>query len=839
MVFSRAQLLPSMVIICLLKWNVQTDKIIVFSCSLYIMFICIAMDIKIMEGYQCLSMTILWFLISKDTAAEVDGCTNNLKDSSLNFVVEKGKCLKLSCYPQPGNHTANDILWYFNGTELPKKMYRVKNERIGELIIDKVDFAHSGFYSCKSFEDPQGYVNLKTYDITIGTKPDAKLHCTCSNHQEIFCSWNETFSNLQLIKSRFSWRLIYSRKFHKCVDVDDKKGMLCICQTKNSCYFPRDYGTAHMMRLKLKNALGSSVVKLLFDPDYETVPNKVESLVAIVVSSNEISLNWSSPQDWLKQYMLHYKISYAIDTPYIWNEEEVPRVDQTEMHFKQLQPFTTYFFRVACLSDYVYDVNRKNSHSAWSSWSKVVNATTKEAAPTGSVEILINRQGNSEKSAIKWEVEWKPLLDNQTNGIILGYRIYLTDSTSMREEHKINHVQTNHDTMVKKTQSTIYHLQANATSYKIKDLQPGHTYSVKIVAYNSVSESYPTLLTIQPVLQRESPTNERILVIVIVILTASAVGVVILVVVIPYVCKIMKKIGLFLPVPRIKLPSDSEEYDYITDMTQIEHTEVYDGFVKTKKDKASGEYGFIPVNTNGLSDFYSVYSYDIQSSFSTNYVGSDRRGEENNLSCKSVYSSEWSDGDDGSIRDSFILQQIIDNINDNDTFSESHGAAHAKSVTVSVANPNENQNCSVASQDDSHDCHVSVLDVGDLPSETVQNPNQIAAVSCDEYSQDSEDELIMPCQPQTVDEKSKVSSNKPDGYCQVTEDAKIMLQASQQVKDEIQEVDFSQVSENGDSSVTSLKPKATNNLDVTDEVTNIFTPKSVNNETFVSGHDSD
>ncbi|XP_070562605.1 interleukin-12 receptor subunit beta-2-like [Ptychodera flava] len=490
------------------------------------------------------------------------------KDSA---VVERGTCVRLKCSVRPKKpHTSHDLVWYRNGVELQnttKTTFEVGKDNLKAfLIIGNANYTDSGNYSCGVPGD-SGRHNGVT-KITVGRKPFATLHCKSSNLQEICCFWNETFSNLQS-NFTFFWKLSFRHNFTECghhTDIYDiREG--CICnQTANSCYFPQNYGTSHIMMLKLSNALGKKDVKLEFNPDTETIPNKPKSVNA-TTSSSTATVKWSPPTDWKDSYHLMYKTAYQkSDEISTWNEELLTDEDQTRKELNGLSPFTKYHFKVACLSNYICEkvTILNNSISKWSEWSETVDATTQEAAPNGTVNITDIRQLEFDEFENRvYRVEWEPLSKNEANGIILGYKIHIRQINSPHQETDLN--TTEESTTFVETPLETYndYVPNNQTSYTVKGLRADQRYSLDIVAYNSIAESHPAYVKIPDV---PGKNNKLHLAISITVDAAVAIPITIGAAILLIFCGSMGRplyrklrgTGFCDTVARVRLPSDSE-----------------------------------------------------------------------------------------------------------------------------------------------------------------------------------------------------------------------------------------------------------------------------------------
>ncbi|XP_070562611.1 uncharacterized protein [Ptychodera flava] len=577
-------------------------------------------------------------------------------------VVEKGRPIHLKCSVKVNEtHTLHDLVWYYNGKELQNTRntkYKVKKHK-SLLIIAKADYNDSGNYSCGVPGDAGRRHNDLT-KITVGRKPNATLRCKSSNMQEIYCFWNETFTNLPS-KFIFSWKL--RKNFTKCVNHSDgtKKTEGCICETDYSCRFPQNYGTSHTMMLQLTNALGKMKVKLDFNPDNETIPNKPRSVNA-TTSSSTATVEWCPPTDWKDSYHLMYKTAYQkSDEISTWNEEVLPDEDQTRKELEGLIPFTKYHFKVACISNYIGEkvTILNNSIIKWSEWSETVDATTAEAAPGGVVKITdISQSGFDEYENRVYRLKWEPMSENEANGIILGYKIHQRQINPTHQENDLN--TTEDTTIIVETPVKTYNVSNNITSYTVKGLRPDQRYSLDIVAYNSIADSRPAYANIPAV---PETTNKLDAVAAILIPVGATILILCGLLGRPLYRKV-RGTGFFDPVARVQLPGDSEENNSAVltrERRQVQvESEVYDDLVITHLGEPIPAQSNSNTQPKSLSaDRSCVYNItDRNSGSRTSYIHSERR-DADNISERTEIIPDLIDDDDDDDDDDINISNFL------------------------------------------------------------------------------------------------------------------------------------------------------------------------------------
>ncbi|XP_077981861.1 uncharacterized protein LOC144436875 [Glandiceps talaboti] len=453
-------------------------------------------------------------------------------------VIENGATLILQCKLWlTHQHTIDDISWYFNEKKIPRDEYHIKNTFTVELVKRNVTFEDSGPYSCHV----DGIDFEVSHEVTVGSKPFiSEFYCSSSNHVEIYCRWKEVDSNL-LTNKTFLWK--HCRKWEDewqlCGVEAEPYQPHCICYD-TYCHFDVNHGSHHDMRLDVINVLGNATYQTEFNPDTETVPNPPENLTAIAETDDVISLSWAMPLDWSDDYHLIYTIEYTKDWQSTdWEEIVLTQEDASTYQVSNLNSFTRYYFRVACISEYSDPDIHQDDKAVWSDWSDITSTKTLETAPTGRIDMEFKASTKTNKTR-SVTVVWKPLPKEESHGIILGYLLTL---------HRLN----------ASSYLTELNVSRNQTMYTFKDLHQDYGYQVGIVAYNSAGNSPPSTLIISAeavVTDFETITNKEGMIAAIVI--GSAVGVVLVVAGLILVCKCtykqLKKAGCFSKVPHVQLP---------------------------------------------------------------------------------------------------------------------------------------------------------------------------------------------------------------------------------------------------------------------------------------------
>nr|XP_002736963.1 PREDICTED: uncharacterized protein LOC100368791 [Saccoglossus kowalevskii] len=475
-----------------------------------------------------------------------------------NTVIEKGSQLYLECSLNVTSpYTVNDLAWCFNEIKISEEEYHIKDNKTLLLIIEEAKLSHSGNYSCKVMSDESNYA--KTH-VKVGLKPNATMRCTSTNHIEIYCTWNEFNSNLPS-DYNYSWKLRFEDDsfWRECVDTFDSEELepQCICDDRE-CYFPENHGSVHHMRVVLTNQLGTTKIIIPFNPDVETIPNPPESVEVVSTSSESIKWSWKKPADW-KDDLLHlfYRVQYS-SVASSWQQEVLQDYDQTYYELSDGKPYTEYYFRVSCISEYVDSEISGDETEIWSEWSDVITARTDEAAPSGTIEIGIapDEVVNGEQRAVK--LTWKPLKPEEANGIILQYkvRVWILNGTDGTE---IQHMSTTHVSslegfnMTERTMERYKFIQVDPqiTAYTIEDLNKDEYYLVQITAENSAGESPPASLVIPPYM---TVTKRIKWWITLVCVVASIIGFILVVMLFRWSYLKMKNKGIFEPVPQVFIP---------------------------------------------------------------------------------------------------------------------------------------------------------------------------------------------------------------------------------------------------------------------------------------------
>ncbi|XP_070561306.1 interleukin-6 receptor subunit beta-like isoform X1 [Ptychodera flava] len=347
---------------------------------------------------------------------------------------------------------------------LPPGVQTVVNNTTTQLTLENVAIQDSGNYSCVLGASAQENIATAITHLQVGTKPGiVNFTCVCYNMGDMWCTWEPIDSYLPTTYE-FTWRLYYEPSWKACPD-DTEKG-------PNSCFFDfyANQGSEHVMRVSATNALGQMEEDKHFNPDSDTIPYPPENVRVVVKTARSVQVQWDPPSDWYADiFFLQYKLQYQSE----WELGEwlqQPHIDRTEHYrIRQLEPFTTYDFRVSC--------KPMGTDGHWSAWSEISTGKTRPQEPDEGVRLFINQEIIKNVMSRDVTISWTLPEKRERNGIIIGFRVaWLEEGSSKRKMIDIQ--------------------DGNQTMYTITDLSVFRSYTVSVVMYNSVGDSPVTQIHI-------------------------------------------------------------------------------------------------------------------------------------------------------------------------------------------------------------------------------------------------------------------------------------------------------------------------------------------------------
>ncbi|XP_069483256.1 leukemia inhibitory factor receptor [Ambystoma mexicanum] len=270
--------------------------------------------------------------------------------------------------------------------------------------------------------------------IFVGYPPDVPQHLTCETHlfDVVTCSWNvgrQTGLYSERRETKYFLYEGFSGKTIKCgappVDSERFQCDFQIIEKENHYNFT----------LSASNPLGSSQSALLIDVRRRVHPKAPRNLVVSNTSPRSINLSWSLPGNFTS-----LKLNCQIETSNKKEQTELRNSTLSGQHgtlyrasVDNLHPFSTYRFRVRCAA--------LEHFWKWSEWSSEKMHTTKEAPPQRKPDVWREIVWNPEGRMLL--LYWKPLSENDANGVILNYEVMWTalNANALPESRRVLSVQ--------------------------------------------------------------------------------------------------------------------------------------------------------------------------------------------------------------------------------------------------------------------------------------------------------------------------------------------------------------------------------------------------------------
>ncbi|XP_072030743.1 uncharacterized protein [Amphiura filiformis] len=353
-----------------------------------------------------------WLLLSVVVNAKIE-------ITPIAPVILKGSNISLYCsIPGQSQHTAQDIQWYHRRVGLAKNAISLINTTVSTLSLTNVTFSDWGPYICCISDDCN---NTQVY-VGVPPGPIQDFRCISRNVVDYWCEWRPGAQTYLEVDYQFSFKKRRRHNWEKCPD-NWSKG-------DHSCYvdYTRNHVTQQIMKVVSTNALGHHEDIIQFNPSTQTIPNvprDVDVTVAAESPSNRLQVTWAIPDEWSTNLLdpfgdtLTYKIRYRLKQSANWTQYET-RSSERRFVLLDLLPFSEYCIQVAAANSVA-----ENNVDYWSDWSDAKCALTDEGAPSGTININIDRTYDRPGNKRDVYLQWNDMALEHRNGIILGYVLYV------------------------------------------------------------------------------------------------------------------------------------------------------------------------------------------------------------------------------------------------------------------------------------------------------------------------------------------------------------------------------------------------------------------------------
>ncbi|XP_048359622.1 interleukin-31 receptor subunit alpha isoform X2 [Sphaerodactylus townsendi] len=425
--------------------------------------------------------TLVWTLTVLCKFCLADGDVNHHRMFPLSPITERGSHLELFCslgkklYPYKN---ASHIIWTINGNRIPKENYIIVNDSVAGVVIHNFTYGEANVKCYVDF--PVEKQLLAHTEVKSGFPPQRPENISCINYggQNITCSW--TFEKDTNIETNYT--IIGS----KHPDLKDQF-LNYTWRSKNSSrlwnFSTKIFYPEFCIQLKLENRLGKAESSCIPQRSEEILkldppPVKVKKIPGV---KKMLTVSWGGDMEESKCQIRYRNLMQndLKDTHIVSNISL-----QNDFNLTNLWSFTEYAVAIRCIV---------HGSRFWSEWSREQKGITEEEAPSKEVDlwrVLGKCQPNGSRQI---HLFWKQLKENESLGIIKGYRIRCF------------------------TQSNRSQACAENTTNKLVTVQlTEEAYLISVIAYNAAGDSPEAVLTI-PSCSEESQDQPRV-----VMLNASA-----------------------------------------------------------------------------------------------------------------------------------------------------------------------------------------------------------------------------------------------------------------------------------------------------------------------------
>ncbi|XP_007487492.2 oncostatin-M-specific receptor subunit beta isoform X1 [Monodelphis domestica] len=357
------------------------------------------------------------------------------------------------------SRTDNDNMTiYFEG----KIMQGIKlSPRVTMFEVNNIPFIRTTGSNAVCELNPSGdFVGTVLYIGGVLEEPK-NFSCETRDLQTLNCTWDPGRDTLlpERLPNNYTLFEWYSKK-------------KIVCNHRNWCIWQLapEVQEKYNFTLMAENKLRKRRTSISFNVTQQVQPKHARKISVENISATEATLTW-------QMIPVQKKISFLCQIE-VYHDGKVIQYNTSNSEFtlRELQPYMGYSTQVRCCT--------ANHFWKWSEWSSK-NFTTKEAAPSGSLDIWRNVQPVLEGYNVK--LFWRPLPTFQANGKILNYSIVM-------------------EALGKVPKVDISFSESPSTE-KIIDQQP---YKISIKAINSAGSSTPSVIVVSGDTENRSIKEDRV-----------------------------------------------------------------------------------------------------------------------------------------------------------------------------------------------------------------------------------------------------------------------------------------------------------------------------------------
>ncbi|XP_030323793.1 oncostatin-M-specific receptor subunit beta [Calypte anna] len=366
-------------------------------------------------------------------------------------IVEEGSDISFCCIGREGQIVKD----FFLVPTIPA--FNHTNGRLGLLTVKNVthhDSPHIMVYCQESCNEMQCYDHAGFF---VGKPPDTPhdFSCQTQDTRTVTCTWSPGGDTH--LYGRHSPKYVLSDEF-------SQNPILCTvsCSEQCSCSWDIEQQKICNITLTVENPLGKKTATDSFDVTHRIYPTAPFQLWE-ECTDTEITLYWKLQNIGIELFC-QTEVLQPNGKVEVHNSS-AGQLSYGSVTLRGLQPYTEYTARVHC--------GAAQDFWRWSEWSEAQTIRTKEAAPSGTLDIW--REIKPVLGGRNVTLFWKQAPEFQANGKIISYEVTWRKVEDASEPESISLL-------------SVY----NSTRIFIDS----HSYRISIVAKNNVNYSLPSVLII-------------------------------------------------------------------------------------------------------------------------------------------------------------------------------------------------------------------------------------------------------------------------------------------------------------------------------------------------------
>ncbi|KAM6230092.1 oncostatin-M-specific receptor subunit beta isoform 1-T2 [Porphyrio hochstetteri] len=367
-------------------------------------------------------------------------------------IIEEGSDISLCCIGRKGEIIED----FFLAPDIDVFKHTSSQGQVSLLTVKNVSHQVPHITACckESCSEDQCYVHAI---LSVGRAPDTPTDFSCQTQDMkiVTCTWSQGGDTY--LYGRHSPKYTLSEEF-------SQKPVPCTVSCAEQCSCSWDIGRQRIFNITVtvENPLGKETAMDAFDVTHRIYPAAPFQLLE-ECTDTEITLHWKHQNKVIELFCQTEVLQPD-------GKIELRNSSNTHLHYSSitlggLQPFTEYTLRVRC--------GAAKHFWMWSEWSETLTIRTKEASPSGKLDIW--REITPVLGGRNVTLFWKQGSSFQANGRIISYEVTWEKVEDGSEPESISF-------------SPVY----NSTRISIDN----HSYRISVMAKNYAGYSLPSVLII-------------------------------------------------------------------------------------------------------------------------------------------------------------------------------------------------------------------------------------------------------------------------------------------------------------------------------------------------------